>query len=95
MDLYISDPALKVSRSLNCFTTSICYGVENYFPRLWDTSISDAIFLLILIVLSLPSLMPLPQKALACAYCVTEGMFYFQTQWVFIAWRIQVIQTGQ
>ena len=45
LDLYISDTALKVSRSLYCFTTSICHGVENYFPRLWGTGISDAIFL--------------------------------------------------
>ena len=41
---YISDTALKVFRSLYCFTTSICHGVENYFPRLWGTGISDAIF---------------------------------------------------
>ena len=27
-----------------CFTTSISHGVENYFPRLWGTGISDAIF---------------------------------------------------
>ena len=44
LDLYISDTALKVFRSLYCFTTSICYGVENYIPRLWGTGISDAIF---------------------------------------------------
>ena len=44
LDLYISDTALKVSRSLYCFTTSICHGVENYFPRLWGRGISDAIF---------------------------------------------------
>ena len=44
LDLYISDTALKVTRSLYCFTTSICHGVENYFPRLWGTGISDAIF---------------------------------------------------
>ena len=43
LDLYISDTALKVSRSLYCFTTSIYHGVENYFPRLWGTGISDAI----------------------------------------------------
>ena len=42
-DLNITDTALKVSRSLYCFTTSISHGVENYFPRLWDTGISDAI----------------------------------------------------
>ena len=42
-DLNITDTALKVSRSLYCFTTSISHGVENYFPRLWGTGISDAI----------------------------------------------------
>ena len=35
---------LKVSQSVYCFTTSIYHGVENYFPRLWGTGISDAIF---------------------------------------------------
>ena len=44
LELYISDTALKVSRSLYCFTTSISHGVENYFPKLWGTGISDAIF---------------------------------------------------
>ena len=44
LDLNITDTALKVSRSLYCFTTSISHGVENYFPRLWGTGISDAIF---------------------------------------------------
>ena len=43
LDLYISDTALKVFRSLYCFTTSISHGVENYFSRLWGTGISDAI----------------------------------------------------
>ena len=43
-DLNITDTALKVSRSLYCFTTSKPHGVENYFPRLWGTGISDAIF---------------------------------------------------
>ena len=37
------DTALKVSQSVYCFTTSISDGVENYFPRLWGTGISDAI----------------------------------------------------
>ena len=41
----MSDTALKVSQSLYCFITFICHGVENYFPRLWGTGISDAIFL--------------------------------------------------
>ena len=39
-----TDTALKVSRSLYCFTTSISHGVESYFPRLWGTGISGAIF---------------------------------------------------
>ena len=44
LDLYITDAALKVSQSLYCFTTFISHGLENYFPRLWGTGISDAIF---------------------------------------------------
>ena len=43
-NLIITDTALKLSRSLYCFTTSISHGVKNYFPRLWGTGISDAIF---------------------------------------------------
>ena len=39
-----TDTALKVSQSVYCFITSISHGVENYFPRLWGTGISDAIF---------------------------------------------------
>ena len=39
-----TDTALKVSKSVYCFTTSISHGVENYFPRLWGTGISDTIF---------------------------------------------------
>ena len=39
-----TDSALKVSQSVYCFTTSISHGVENYFPRLWGTGISDASF---------------------------------------------------
>ena len=38
-----TDTVLKVSQSVYCFTTSISHGVENYFPRLWGTGISDAI----------------------------------------------------
>ena len=38
-----TDTALKVSQSVYCFTTYISHGVENYFPRLWGTGISDAI----------------------------------------------------
>ena len=44
LDLYITDTALKVSRSLCCFTTSVSHGFENYFPWLWGTCISDVIF---------------------------------------------------
>ena len=44
LELHITDTALKVSRSLYCFMTSISHGVENYFPRLLGTGISDAIF---------------------------------------------------
>ena len=39
-----TDTALKVSKFVYCFTTSLSHGVENYFPRLWGTGISDAIF---------------------------------------------------
>ena len=35
---------LKVSFTLNCFTSSVCHGVEKYFPGLWGMGISDAIF---------------------------------------------------
>ena len=45
LDLNITVTALKVSRS---FTTSLSHGVENYFPRLLGTGISDAIFTSIL-----------------------------------------------
>ena len=43
LELYITVTALKVSRPLYCFTTSIFHGVENYFPRLRGTGMSDAI----------------------------------------------------
>ena len=46
-----TDPALKVPQSVYCFTTSISHGVENYFPRLWGTGISDAILYTLLTVL--------------------------------------------
>ena len=32
LDLYITDTAPNVSRSLYSFTTSVSHGVENYFP---------------------------------------------------------------
>ena len=43
LELCITDCALKVSRPLYCFTTSVSHVVEKYFPRLWGTGISDAI----------------------------------------------------
>ena len=45
LDLYTTDTAVKVSQSSYCFTTSISHVVENYFPRLWDTGITDAVSL--------------------------------------------------
>ena len=39
-----TDTALKVSQSVYCFTTSISHGDDNYFPKLWGTGMSDAIF---------------------------------------------------
>ena len=54
-DLNITDTALKVSRSLYCFTTSKSHCVENYFPRLWGTGISDAIFKNYVILLANPA----------------------------------------
>ena len=50
LEFYITDTALKVSRSLYCFTTSIFHGVENYFPSLWGTGISDTIFILLFLL---------------------------------------------
>ena len=44
LELLITETALKVSRSLYCFTTSVSHGAENFFPRLWVMGISDAIF---------------------------------------------------
>ena len=41
LELSITGTALKVSQSLYFVTTSISRGVENYFPRLWGTGISD------------------------------------------------------
>ena len=32
LELYITDNALKVSRSLYCFTTSVSHGAENFSP---------------------------------------------------------------
>ena len=46
LELYITVTALKVSQSLFCFTISLFHGVENYFPKLWGTGISDAILFL-------------------------------------------------
>ena len=47
-----TDTALKVSQSVYCFITSIFHGVENYFPRLWGTGISDAIFIILIYIFS-------------------------------------------
>ena len=44
-EVYLTDTALKVSRSLYCFITPVSHVVENYFPSIWGTGISDAIFL--------------------------------------------------
>ena len=44
MDLHVSDTALKVARTVYGITTSVSHGVENYFPRLWGTGISNVIF---------------------------------------------------
>ena len=41
-----TDTALKLTQSVYCFTTSTSHVVENYFPRLWGTGISDAIFVI-------------------------------------------------
>ena len=68
LDLYITDTALKVSRSLYCFTTSISRGVENYFPKLSGTGISDAIFLLICMYLT--------QVCELCVICHTVRNVY-------------------
>ena len=54
LDLNITDTALKVSQCLYCFTISVSRGVENYFPRLWVTGISDAIFLILCQILLYP-----------------------------------------
>ena len=50
-----TDTTLKVFQSVYCFTTSISYCVENYFPRLWGTGISDAIFIIQMLVLTVES----------------------------------------
>ena len=44
LEVYVTDTALKVSRSLHCFITPVSHGVENYSPMLWGTGISDTIF---------------------------------------------------
>ena len=46
LEVYVTDTALKVSRSLHCFITPVSHGVENYFPSLLGTGISDTIFYL-------------------------------------------------
>ena len=41
---FTSGFSLKVSQSVYSFTTSIFHDVENYFPRLWGTGISDVVY---------------------------------------------------
>ena len=43
-----TDIAQKVSQSVYCSIIAISHGVKNYFPRLWGTGISDAIFTIVL-----------------------------------------------
>ena len=46
LEANVTDTALKVSKSFLLFSYSCVYcGVENYFPSLWGTGISVAIFL--------------------------------------------------
>ena len=42
-----TDTTLKLSQSVYCFTTSISHDVEKYFPRLWGTGMSNAIFVFV------------------------------------------------
>ena len=63
LDLNITDTALKVSRSLYCLTTSISHGVENHFPRLWGTGVSDAIFSFYVLNILVDKTFSLSQKA--------------------------------
>ena len=55
LELYNTDTAQKVSRSLYCnsFTTSISHGVENYFLRLWGMGLSNAIFNFVVIAFAI------------------------------------------
>ena len=70
-----TDTVLKVSQSVHCFTTSISHGVENYFPRLWGTGISDAIFECLqctqkLVLLTL--CIQIPSSSSNSAECITK-----------------------
>ena len=64
-----NDAALKASRSVYCFTTSVSHGVENYFPRLWGTGISDAI-------IAIFSFMSICQKTIIQLFSVSFCFFH-------------------
>ena len=93
--LYKSDTVLKVSQSLYCFTTSICHGVENYFPRLWGVGITDAIFIVLsylkgaspppskLTFLTLISVLFTSCRVLLCAHYVSLKPLYLLTPFHF------------
>ena len=68
-----TDTALKVSQSVYCFTTSISHGVENYFPRLWGTGISDAIFVNL-------SMSVKPESLLCITFSFMKYMSFFGIQ---------------
>ena len=69
LELNITDTALKVFRSLYCFSTSISHGVENYFPRLWGTGISDATFFCVFVYKKVYTMMLFLQEALDKKTC--------------------------
>ena len=67
-----TDTALKVSQSVYCFTTSISHGVENYFPRLWGTGISDAI----LCDINIAMVLPLNRLFLSVTFDIISKVFH-------------------
>ena len=78
-----TNTALKVSQSVYCFTTSISYAVENYFPRLWGMGISDAIFHCVCFLSGTNSglqILYLVRHTLAgisgCVYVVSHAYYY-------------------
>ena len=76
-----TDTALKVSQSVYCFTTSISHGVENYFPRLWGTGISDAIFGDIFTLNADYIAWKLLKMALEVEYMMEYQFHYFYISW--------------